>query len=176
MNRGYVYAGIAALLLVGLYFMRGCKDKQIDTQIKSTALTPAEQAKVIVDPQQHTITTVTRGSDGTTKTTATYLPSSGASVSVGKGGEVLVTTRSWGTEIAPFVGVALGSDLRGRASLGLDLFYVQRWELGGGLLLGTDIHDTRLFAHVSYNAYNNIYVALGVDNRRTAHIMAGLKF
>lgn len=176
MKRGYIYAGLIGTLLALLWFMRGCHDKKIDTDIKSTTLKPSEQTKFIVDPRRHTITTVTRRADGGTDTKATFLPTTGASISIGKDDSVLVTSRSWGTEISPFVGVALGSDIRGRATLGLNLFYVQRWEVGGGLLLNTDVHDTRLFTHVSYNAYNNIYISLGIDNRRTAHVMAGLKF
>lgn len=178
MKRGYLYAALAVVCVWLVFLWRGCRkhDRAVDTQIKSTTLAPTESAKVIVDPRRHTVTTVTRTADGRTDTRATYLPPSGASISVGKNGSVLVTTRSWGTEISPFVGVALGSDIRGRASLGLNLFYVQRWEMGGGLLLNTDIRDTRLFAHVSYNVYGNYYVSVGADNRRTAHLMAGLKF
>jgi hypothetical protein len=174
-TRGTIYAIASAFIVLALW--HGCRrhDQVIDAGIKAPILKPTEQTKVIVDPRRHTIITVTRAGDKI-ETHATFLPSSGASVSVGLDKSVLVTARSWGTEVNPFVGCAFGSDIRLRAAVGLDLFYVQRWEVGGGLLLNTDIRDTRAFAHVSYNAYNNIYVAVGIDNKRTAHIMAGLKF
>lgn len=175
LKRGAIYAAII-LTLVGLWYVRRQHDNKVATEIKSTTLSPEDQVKVIVDPAHHTITTVTRSSTGQTRTNATFLPGSGASVELRKNGSVVITAPKWGTEENPFVGGAFGSDLVGRAALGLNLLYVQRWELGGGLLLSRDIHDTRAFAHVSYNPYKSAFVSVGIDNRRTAHIIVGLKF
>lgn len=179
-KRGAIYAAVIAIILgaSGLYLWDAIHrvDQRRDADIKAPTLKETETAKIIVDTRHHTITTVTRRADGKIDTKATFLPPSGASVSVGLDRSVLVTSRSWGTEVNPFVGCSLGSDVRGRAALGLNLFYVQRWELGGGLLLSSDIHDTRVFAHVSYNAYGNIFISGGIDNRKTAQLIAGLKF
>lgn len=175
-KRGAIYAVVICAGLAILWVQRRAHDSRTIAAIRSTALPPEDQVKVIVDPKHHTLTTVTRGAGGKTETRATFLPGSGASVELRKNGSVLVTAPKWGTEINPFMGFSLGSDLVGRAALGLNLFYVQRWELGGGLLLSSDIHDTRVFAHVSYNAYGNIFIAGGIDNRKTAQLIAGLKF
>lgn len=176
-TRGIIYAATIVGLLAFLWSQRRKHDTAVTAQIKSVALPADDQAKVIVDPAHHTITVVKRGqgSKGSTATTS-FLPRSGASIDLRKDGSVLVTAPKWGTEVSPFVGGAFGSDIRGRAVVGLNLLYIQRWELGGGLLLNTDIHDTRVFAHVSYNVYGNYYVAGGLDNRRTVQLMAGLKF
>lgn len=174
--RGAIYAVTIIGLLAFLWAQRRKHDSAVTAQIKSVALPVNDQAKVIVDPEHHTITVVKRGAGNKVDTTTTFLPSRGASIDLRKDGSVLVTAPKWGTEINPFVGGAFGSDIRLRAALGLNLLYVQRWELGGGLLLNTNIHDTRVFVHVSYNVYANYYVAGGVDNQRTFHLMAGLKF
>lgn len=175
-TRGVIYAICAALVICALWYVRRGHDKKVTAEIHSTVLPPEDQVKVIVDPSHHSITTVTHGKDGKTDTRSTFLPRSGASVDVRKNGSVLVTAPKWGTEVNPFMGFALGSDIRARAALGVNLLYVQRWELGGGLLLSNDIHDTRVFAHVSYNAYGSIFIAGGIDNRKTAQLIAGLKF
>jgi hypothetical protein len=171
-KRGYIYAGLIGTLLALLWVLRGCQDRKIDAGITTPTLQADEQAKIIFNQNNHTVTRL-----DSTGTHRTFLnPHGPVAIVEKKDGRTVLIQRTWGTEHSPFVGVALGSDIRGRAALGLDLFYVQRWELGGGLLLNTDIRDTRLFAHVSYNAYDNVYVSLGVDNKRTAHVMAGLKF
>lgn len=175
LKRGAIYAAIIAGLAVCWYVVSR-RDRAIATQIHSTVLPADDQVKVIVDTAHHTLTTVTRRADGGTETRATFLPGTGASIDLRKNGSVVVTAPKWGTEINPFMGCAFGSDIRLRAALGLNGLYVQRWELGGGLLLSNDIHDTRLFVHVSYNTYKNTFVSVGIDNRKTAHIIAGLKF
>lgn len=176
LKRGAIYAIAATLVICALWVIRHIHDTKTNGQILSTVLPPEDQVKVIVDPSRHTLTTVTRRADGSNETRATFLPGTGASVELRKNGSVVVTAPKWGTEINPFMGLAFGSDIVGRAALGLNGLYVQRWELGGGLLLSRDIHDTRIFAHVSYNAYKNAFVSVGIDNRKTAHIIAGLKF
>lgn len=177
MKRGYIYAGLIGTLLALLWVMRGCRDRQIDKVIAAPTLKADERAKIIFDERRHTVTRVERGADGGEKVTRSFLnPHGPVAVVEKKDGRTILIQRTWGTEVSPFIGFGLGTDLRPRAALGLDLFYVQRWELGGGLLLNTDVRDTRLFAHVSYNAYGNIYVSLGADNKRTAYVMAGLKF
>lgn len=175
LKRGAIYAA-AVISLAGLWYIRHKHDVRQGAEIKSVALAPSDDAKLIIDPSRHTLITVTRRADGSNETRATFLPGSGASIELRKNGSVVVTAPKWGTEINPFMGLAFGSDIVGRAALGINGLYVQRWELGGGLLLNRDIHDTRIFAHVSYNAYKNAFVSVGIDNRTTAHIIAGLKF
>lgn len=175
LKRGAIYAAII-LTFAGLWYLRSKHAARTNAQIHSTSLPPEDQVKVIVDPAHHTLTTVTRRADGGNEVKATFLPGSGASIELRRNGDVVVTAPKWGTEKNPFMGLAFGSDIRLRAAVGVNLLYVQRWELGGGLLLGRDIHDTRAFAHVGYNAYKSMLVSVGIDNRRTAHIITSLKF
>lgn len=174
-KRKAVQASVIALLLSCGWFGLRQRDKGTDERISSTVLTPEETAKVIVNPKRHTIVVVTRNPSGGTETKATFLPRGGASVSIGKGGKITTNARTWGTEVAPFVGAALGTDIRLRLATGVNVFYWHRWEFGGGAIVG-NLKDARAFMHVSYNAYDNWYLALGADNRGTAHLMAGLKF
>lgn len=174
--RGIIYGVTIIGLLAFLWFQRRKHDVTVAAQIKSIVLPANDQAKVIVDPLHHTITVVKRGEGNKVDTTTTFLPRGGASVELRKDGSVVVTAPKWGTEVNPFLGGALGSDIRGRAALGLNLLYVQRWELGTGFLFSPNIHDTRLFVHVSYNLYSNYYVAGGFDNHKTVQLMTGWKF
>lgn len=175
-TKGAIYAAIIIGLLAFLWVQRHEHDTTVAAQIKSVVLPTNDQAKVIIDPAHHTVTVVKRGAGDKVTTTTSFLSSRGASIDLRRDGNVVVTSPKWGTEVNPFVGGAFGSDIRLRAALGLNLLYVQRWELGGGLLMDTNIHDTRAFVHVSYNVYGNYYLAAGVDNKGTAHVMAGIKF
>lgn len=175
--RAILYATALCIGLLVLWFARRRHDQRVDQAIHSTVLPPEDSARLIVDEVHHNIITITRrGTTGGQVTTATFLPRSGASVDIRHGGSVVVTARKSGTEVSPFLGVSLGSDIRGRAALGLNLFFIRRWEIGGGLLMGSDIHDTRLFVGGTYNAYGNMIVGLGIDNKKTAHLIVGLKF
>lgn len=170
-NLRKVSYALALILLSTLWWKLHRSNTRRDLAITAQTLGPADSAKIIVNPRTHSIVTVTR--EGTK---ATFLPYGGASVEIGKSGTVKINTRSWGTEVRPFAGGAFGVDIRLRAAVGLDVFYLYRWEFGGGLLGSNDVRDTRLFMHVSYNVFDNWYLAIGADNRGTAHLMAGLKF
>ena len=73
-------------------------------------------------------------------------------------------------------GGAFGSDIRLRGVLGLNVFYWQRFEIGGGLMVGTDVHDARAFVGLTYNVQRDLLVGIGLDNRHTAQVYAALKF
>lgn len=174
-----VYA-VVAISIVGatLWFYRGRHDKKIDKAIVTKTLNPADEEKYIIDIKHHSITRISRdvhtGADVVAKT---FLNTHGpVSITEEKGGKVVIVERTWGTIHEPFIGVAFGSDIRLRAALGLDLFYWQRWELGGGLLASSNIHDTRMFAHVGYNVYGNALVSVAVDNHTTVHLIASIRF
>jgi len=170
-TRGAIYATLAIVGLVVLWAERRKHDGKIDAAIKSTTLAPGDIDRIIVDPRRHTIEVVSK-----TGIKKSFLPDSGASVDISKTGSGSISVRSWGTETVPFMGFALGSDLRARAALGINLFYIYRWETGGGLLISNDIKDTRAFVHVGYNVYDNALVSVGVDNKHTVHLVASLKF
>jgi hypothetical protein len=177
MKRGIYAAIIVSIVGAGAWLLRHAKDKKADQEISSTALPANDQVKVIGNPKHGTVTVVSRDASGTrTSTSTVYVGKRPYAVDVTRAGGVTVSSRKYGTELSPFVGVALGSDVSLRGAVGLNLFYIQRWEVGGGLLLDSNIKDTRMFAHVAYNVYDGIDLSVGVDNRHTAHLLASLKF
>jgi len=176
MKKGIVYAIVIIVLLAFLWQRRQQYMGAITTQIRSTVLPKEDQAKAIIDVKHHTITIVKRTKEGNVEVKKQFLSPNDASVEVRRDATLVVTSSAWGTETDPFMGGAFGSDLRLRAAVGLNLFYVREWELGAGILLSNNVHDTRLFTHISYNPYSTVYLAVGVDNQKTVHLMAGLKF
>lgn len=175
MNRGIAYGVVGAIIAFGLYVLLFKHGHKVDRQIASTALGAHEVEKVVINPAKHTITFAVRSTAGTTLQSS-YLPSHVAAIVVDDKGAIRFEARKYGAELSPFAGFALGSDIKARAALGVNLFFVQRWEMGGGLLLSNEVRDTRIFAGVSYNAYSNCSVGLAVDNRKTVHLLASLRF
>jgi len=175
--RGALYVAIIAVLLILGYKWRHKHDAAIDTKVTSQVLPKEDKAKYIIDQKRHRITEikVADNGHGTTERTS-YLPDK-ASVEILKDGTVKVTSRSWGTEVSPFVGLGVGSDIRVKASLGINGFYFQRWEAGGGLSVNlSQPKDVRAFLHVSYNVYSNCILSIGVDNHKAVQALVGLKF
>jgi hypothetical protein len=167
-----IYAAVAISVLgATLWVLRRHHDKQSDVSIMAPTLQPGDIDRIIVSPRRHTIEVI--GKHGSQKQ---FLPDSGASVDIRKDGRGSISVRTWGTEVVPFLGFSLGSDIKARAVMGLNLFYIQRWEGGAGLLVSSDSRDTRLFAHVGYNVYDNAVLSVGVDNRKTVHCIVSLKF
>lgn len=179
LKRGVIYAVLGLVLLGVSWLFWHQQDTTRDHQIAAPVLAPDDKAKIIIDQKHHTLTRVERDSTTNRETVVrSYLnPHGPVSVTEKKDGKVVLAQRSYGTCADPFVGGALGSDFRFRATLGLDLLYLQRWELGGGLLVNVgDIRDTRLFGHLAYNVYSNMLLSVGFDNQKTVHLMADLKF
>jgi hypothetical protein len=171
MKRG-IYAALIGLVLLGVYWFLHRWDTKKDNEIATPTLKADEKQKYVIDQKRHTVTYV----DGT-GSKKTFINSHGpVSVIEKKDGKTVLIQRTWGTEHEPYGGFTFGSDIRLRAALGLSLFYVQRWELGGGLLMSNDIHDTRVYLGCTYNVYNNILVGLTIDSRKTASLIAALRF
>lgn len=172
LKRGIIYALIVGLCAV-FYVAARRQAKSVDAQIVAPILGPDDKAKIIFDPRTHTVTRV-----DDTGVHKTFLnPHGPVSIVEKKDGKTVLIQRTWGTELSPFAGGTFGSDFRFRVALGANLFYVQRWECGGGLLLNVgDIKDVRAFAHVGYNVYGNWIVSGAIDNQKTVHVLASLRF
>jgi hypothetical protein len=161
MKRG-IY-GLVAISIVGagLWFLRGCNRKE-DTKIAAPVLAPTDNAKVVIDPKHHRITTITR----TGPVKETYLPPHVTSVTIDKSGKVTVHARAWGTEASPFIG--FGYSDRTRLVVGVGLLYWHNWE--GNLAVAPTISgpfSIRLAALVSYNVYSNTSLYVGVDHTKS---------
>lgn len=175
--RGALYVAAFSVLLIFGYKWRHKHDATVDAAITSTVLPQEDKAKYIIDEKKHTISTVERDtSTGRVLLRTTYLAPK-AAIEIRKDGTVKVTQRVWGTEFSPFIGIGIDSGPHGRAALGINGFYVDRWEAGGGLSLNIlQAKDVRAFVHVSYNVYSNCILSIGVDNHKSVQALVGLKF
>lgn len=164
-----------AALLVWLWLQRRKADTKTDKAIVSVVLPPQDEEKLVINQHTHTITEIKRNEKGQEEIKKSFLPPT-ASVELTKSGKLNVSARRWGTEMVPAIGIAYGSDFTLRAAGTLQLFYVQRWEVGAGMLLASHIAGCRADANVTYNIYDNVLVGGYVDNHRDAGIIAALKF
>lgn len=169
------YVTVAVILVLALFGYKACErlQKKQDSDAKSTVLKPNEKSKIIVDPVNHKITTVTRNLDGTTKSKDTYLPDRPSVITEDNNGKVTVETRKFGVEHRPYIGLGGSLDGSARFHTGADLWYYKKLDLGAGLDFNANIakevsefRDTRLSINASYNVYSNTSVALSVDNRK----------
>src|SRR5437660_1028467 len=111
MKRGYIYAGLIGTLLALLWVVRGCRDRQVDKAIAAPTLQADDKTKTIFDQKRHIVTRVERNADGSEKVTKSFLNSHGpVAIVEKKDGRTVLIQRTWGTEVGPFVGAALGSD------------------------------------------------------------------
>lgn len=177
-KRGFLYVAIIAVLLVLWYVKRFQHDARIDANTVAETLAPDAKAKYVINEKTHELIEIEHGEGPTDKEIVRrrFLDRH-ASVEVLQDGSVRITSRSWGTEFAPFVGVAIDSEAHGRGAVGANLFYVKRWELGGGLTFAfRSPLDIRAFVHGSYNVWSNTSISLGIDNHKAVFVMASLKF
>lgn len=179
-TKGVLYGlGIMGSLLLGWLVLRRHDNVQTANTVSQT-LPASDKAKVVIDEKRHTISTTTRSVDkgtGSQTRTITEFLSPAASIETKPDGTVVVTSRSWGTETAPWVGVSFDTEISARASAGLNLFYIQRWETGCGLSAEfTNAKSVRVFVSESYNVYDNILVTATIDNHKTVSVGVALKF
>lgn len=172
MKRGIIY-GLIIVGLLALWWGLHNRDKRIDQSIAAPSLGPDDRAKIVLDNANHTVTRV-----DDTGIHKTFLnPHGPVSITEKKNGSVVLAQRTYGTIHEPNIGASLGSDLKFRAALGVSLFYVQRWEMGGGLLVNpSQLKDLRLYGAVSYNVYSNWLISAGVDNHKAIQLIASVRF
>lgn len=177
MKRGLIYATIGLVIAVFLYALLHRHDSKVDQSIDAPVLATDDKLKYVIDQKRHTLTAVTL-QNGATKVSRTFLnPHGPVAITEKKDGAVSLEQRTYGTIHEPFIGASFGSDFKFRAAIGVDLFYVQRFELGGGLLLTpTDLRDVRGFAHVAYNVYGDCLLSVGVDNKKAIHLLISARF
>lgn len=180
MRKELVY-GALILSLVGaaLWLLRRHHDQKVDQQIAAPALGSDDKAKIIIDQKRHVLTRVERDSTTNRETVVrSYLnPHGPVSIVEKKDGKTVLVQRTWGTQLSPNIGGAFGSDFKFRVAAGLNLFYVQRWEVGGGLLLQPgDLRDVRAYGALSYNVYGDWLISGAYDNHRTVQLIASVRF
>lgn len=176
-TKGVIYVAIIAVLLILGYLWRRKHDAKVDAQVVSVSLLKEDKAKYVIDETRHQLIEITHtNADGAVQQRTVYLPPH-ASIEVRKDGTFAVTARQWGSEVSPFLGVGVDSEEHGRAVIGVNLFYIQRWELGAGLAIRVRSPlDARVFISGSYNIWSNTSLFVGVDNHKAVAIGVALKF
>ncbi len=166
--------GIIVALLFAWYMLHK-RDVKRDAQTVSQTLPTDDKAKVIVDDKRHTVTTITKRADGVLEQSVQFLAPR-VSIETKPDGAVVVTSRSFGTEFSPWMGVSFDTEKRARTTLGLNAFYVKRWEFGGGLSVRTSDLDPRAFMDISLNVYSNTLLYAAIDNHKAVSAGLALKF
>lgn len=180
--RGVLYGlGIIAVGLFGWIILRR-HNVRTDAQVTAQTLPAGDKAKVIIDEKRHEIITVAEaprhiGDSGPRQivTTKRFLAPN-ASIETKPDGTVVVTSRSWGTELSPWVGISIDSEKHARVGLCVNWFYWQRLELGSGLSIRTSDLDPRVFVSAGYNVYSNLLLNATIDNHKAIGIGVALKF
>ncbi len=166
--------GIIAVLTVGWLYLRKTERLQ-DAQTVSQTLPAGDKAKVVIDDKRHTVTTITKRADGVLEQSVQFLAPR-VSIETKPDGSVVVTSRPFGTELSPWMGVSFDTEKRARTTLGLNIFYVKRWEFGGGLSVRTSDLDPRAFMDISLNVYSNTLLYAAIDNHKAVSVGLALKF
>jgi hypothetical protein len=147
------------LVLVPVWFIWRHHNKKQDATNSVAQLKPQEKEALIIDPIHHSIITVT--AKGTQKT---FLPDRPSRISIDKNGAVIVTARTYGTELEPFIGFAFSDT--GRLALGGSLLYYHSWDLGLALFpTVSGPFSVRVGPVVSYNLYDNTSLFLGITDK-----------
>lgn len=174
-TKGVLYGlGIIAVIVAGWLVLHR-RNIRTDAQTGSQTLPAQDKAKYVIDEKHHTITTISRVGKSNAVVRRTFLAPN-ASITVRKDGSVVVDARSWGTEVTPFIGTTFDSEFHIRTTLGVNGFYWQRWEFGGGLSIRASDLDPRVFVGVSYNVYSNILLTAAIDNHKAVSVGVALKF
>ncbi len=160
----YVF-GVILVLLATLAIIHR-RNAMVDKSILSTTLKPTERAKVIFNRTKGTVQVVDRTGLPGMASQPIYVGRHDTSVSINVDGTLNLSTRSYGTEIAPFIGAAVTPAEGMRVALGLSVLYYKRTELGVGVLLGNKNKDAGTFLNLSYNVYDNTSLFIGVDNHK----------
>lgn len=174
MRKELIYGAlIVSLVGAALWFLRRHHDEKVDQQTNVPVLATDERSAVVVDQRHHTVTRI----DSTGEHKSFLNPHGPVRISEKKDGKTVLVQRTWGTQLSPNIGGAFGSDFKFRVAVGCNLFYVQRWELGGGLLLQPgDIRDIRAYAGLSYNVYADWLLTAAVDNHKAIQLIASVRF
>lgn len=175
-RKGILYGlGIIVGLFIFGWVRLGKTDGIRDAQTVSQTLPAGDKAKVVIDAKRHTVTTVTRSAKGVLGNTVQFLAPN-ASIETKPDGTVVVTSRSWGTELSPWTGLSVDTETHARGSLGLNLVYWQRWELGAGVSCQLAAFNPRMFIGGSYNVYSNILLTAAIDNHKAVSVGVALRF
>lgn len=146
------------LVLVGVFLYGRCSKPKAKL---STVIPSNDTEQIIIDPIHHTIITT----DAHNHQTVTTLPDRQSVIDIHKDGSVQVTSAQWGKELRPFGGLAFSD--AARLSIGADVFYWKKLDLGLGVQTQFNVNNIRMNIQISYNVYSNLHAGLTYDNHKT---------
>ena len=162
------YLILGVIIVLGLFGFSCARKhaKKVDSVISNPILAANQKEKIILNPQNHTITVVTKNG-----TKVSNLPTHTVSVVENNNGTLSIQDRVWGYEFSPWLGFALAD--KPRYVLGLDLLYFHKLDLGFGI--APDFKSTSVVgvASLGYNIYSNTSIWAGVTS--TMAPCAGVK-
>lgn len=177
MNERRLAFGICLLLLMGyVWHLLRIRDVRTDNGINTITLPPNDKEKLIINEHTHTITEVKRNAQTKKIEVVRHYTGPVTGVEEQTDGTIKITTRKWGTELSPSVGILYGSDTTLRAAGTLELFYYERFGIGVGLGMGAQLNSARALVFASYNCYGNMNTGIYVDNQKHAGVIATLRF
>lgn len=154
-------AGLLGLLLLGAFlYFRVRRSPMGGIPTLATAILPAnDKEQLIVDPHTHSLIVKQPG-----HTTATSLPNRPTVIDVHKDGSVTVTSRQYGPEFAPFLGLYFSE--RQRLAVGVDVFYYKKLDVGVGVAFNAQYIPPVVFGSLSYNVWSNCSVGIAYGSNR----------
>ena len=156
-NIKYLFAVLFASI-AGFFYLRGC-DQAVDNAVDSPVLRPGIIEKLIINPYTRKLTIITPEKEETL-----FLPDRPSSIEIDEEGNTEVTSKQFGTELRPYIGVTMSDKFR--LTAGLDLLYWKRWDLGLGVAGQVGNHAPVVFLNPSYNVWGNVQLGLVFDNKQ----------
>jgi hypothetical protein len=167
------WALLGVIIVLGLFVgVKDCRKHQQakDKVASSPILQPDQKVKVIVDSHNHTIEVITPTSDK-----KGFLPEGPVDIIENKDNKIVFNRRVWGYEMYPFA--AVGVDNKVRLHLGMDLFYVYRFDMGIGLGVNpSNYKDISPNLNISYNIWSNSSLGVSYNNHGAIGGILKLRF
>lgn len=151
-------AGVGVVLALAIFGWYKLQPKSSDKSV----LAPKDKEAVAYNASTHILTV------STSKGTVTEYTRDPV-IHIQKDGSVKIDRKLFGLEFNPLLGVGYGDGMR--AHIGAGLYYAGRFDLNGQLAFSATPGkiDILPVLSVSYNAYRNSSVFIGVDPQKNVH-------
>lgn len=161
-----VAASVAAI--VALLWFRHIQTKH-DMAVNSPVLSQDVREKIVINPLQHTIAVVTKGS-----VSVTTLPTRPSSIELLTNGTLRVIAPQYGFEAVPFIGLGFSRSLNDY--IGCDFWYWKRLDVGAAV--GFDrlsLDKASIGVMTSFTVWHNTRLTLGVDTAGHVHGLVSVR-
>lgn len=163
--------GLVAALMAFAYGQGCSKGKEV-AELSAplpAGLGPNDVGMALINPLKHEIIFITP--KGTTKR---FLPDTPSKLTLKKNGEVVITIPNYGFQLRPYVGGMITE--KPLITVGLDLFYYQKYNFGVGAATDGNVNNSVATIHVAYNAWRSISPGIVLDSKKNIGLDLTLKF